>query len=146
MAFLNRARSLLKAAVGNKISISDASVLQSVRWMSSSKLFIGGLSYNTDDTGLSEAFGQYGEVVEARIISDRDTGRSRGFGFVTYTSTDSASSAIQALDGQDLHGRRIRVNYAMERSERGGGFGGSNYGRGGYPSGGYGSGFGGSGF
>ncbi|KAM7478222.1 hypothetical protein LguiA_026435 [Lonicera macranthoides] len=59
----------------------------------------------TDDTGLREAFGKYGEVVEARVVVDRETGRSKGFGFVTYATPDDASSAIQALDGQDLHGR-----------------------------------------
>ncbi|MGV7428855.1 RNA recognition motif domain-containing protein, partial [Mycobacterium kansasii] len=73
--------------------------------MSTSKVFIGGLSYDTDDNSLREAFNKYGEVTDARVIVDRETGRSRGFGFVTYTSPEEASSAIQALDGQDLHGR-----------------------------------------
>ncbi|CAI9754706.1 unnamed protein product [Fraxinus pennsylvanica] len=68
--------------------------------MSSSKLFVGGLSYNMDEMSLREAFSGCGEVVEARIIMDRETSRSRGFGFVTYTSTDEACSAIQELDGQ----------------------------------------------
>lgn len=68
--------------------------------MQSSKLFIGGISYSTDDQSLREAFSKYGEVIEARVIVDRETGRSRGFGFVTYTSSEEASSAIQALDGQ----------------------------------------------
>ncbi|CAB4269010.1 unnamed protein product [Prunus armeniaca] len=54
-------------------------------------------------------------VIDARIISDRETGRSRGFGFITFTSSEEASSAIQALDGHELHGRRVRVNYATDR-------------------------------
>ncbi|XP_051120076.1 glycine-rich RNA-binding protein 1-like isoform X2 [Andrographis paniculata] len=105
-----------------------------------------GLSYSTDETSLREAFSQHGEVVEARVILDRGTGRSRGFGFVTFSSTEAASSAIQAFDGQDLHGRRIAVDYANERPRTGGyGGGGFNYGQsgnyghqgGGYQGGGY---------
>ncbi|EPS61114.1 hypothetical protein M569_13686 [Genlisea aurea] len=151
MAFLNRARSLLfKATVAKNVmpglSSATSSLFQSIRSMSSAKVFIGGLSFNTDEMSLKEAFSQYGEVIEARVILDRDTGRSRGFGFVTYTSSEAASSAIQALDGQDLHGRRVRVNYATDRPQRsfgggygsgGGGYGGGDYsGGGGYGSGG----------
>ncbi|KAL3844602.1 hypothetical protein ACJIZ3_002005 [Penstemon smallii] len=153
MAFFNRVGSLLKQTVSkhvsSELSAPNPSIFQSIRSMSSSKLFVGGLSYNTDEMSLRESFSQYGEVVEARIIMDRDTGRSRGFGFITFTSTEAASSAIQAFDGQDLHGRRIRVNYATDRPRTGGfggGFGsgggygdqGGNYGRGGYQGGGYG--------
>ncbi|PIN04094.1 RNA-binding protein musashi/mRNA cleavage and polyadenylation factor I complex, subunit HRP1 [Handroanthus impetiginosus] len=164
MAFLNRVGSLLKQSVTKHVtsefSASNPSLFQAIRSMSSSsKLFVGGLSYGTDEMSLREAFSQYGEVVEARVILDRETGRSRGFGFVTFTSTEAASSAIQAFDGQDLHGRRIRVNYATEKP-RGGGFGGGfggagggfnyggqggSYGRGGYQGGGYPSGGGGYG-
>ncbi|KRZ63980.1 Glycine-rich RNA-binding protein 3, mitochondrial, partial [Trichinella papuae] len=78
---------------------------QAMRSMSSSKLFVGGLSFGTDDQSLREAFTSYGEVVEARVIVDRETGRSRGFGFVTFTSTEEASAAITGMDGKDLHGR-----------------------------------------
>ncbi|KAJ0048198.1 hypothetical protein Pint_16787 [Pistacia integerrima] len=104
--------------------------------MSSSKLFIGGLSYNTDHQSLREACSKYGYVAEARVILDRETGRSRGFGFVTYTSEEEASSAMQALDGQHLHGHRVRVNYAADRARAGvngggGGYGGNNAGYGG---------------
>ncbi|XP_051141201.1 glycine-rich RNA-binding protein 2, mitochondrial-like [Andrographis paniculata] len=135
MAFLNRIGNLLKQNIGkhvsSNLSASNPSLFQAVRSMSSSsKLFVGGLSYSTDEMSLREAFSQYGEVVEARIIMDRETGRSRGFAFITFTSTESASSAIQAFDGQDLHGRRIRVNYATEKP-RGGGFGGGFGGPGG---------------
>ncbi|KAK9116066.1 hypothetical protein Sjap_015013 [Stephania japonica] len=148
MAFMNKLGCLLKQSVskyGNSgLSASNPSILQSMRWMSSSKLFIGGISYGTDDTSLREAFASYGEVIEARVILDRETGRSRGFGFVSFTSAEEATSAIQAMDGKDLHGRRVRVNYATDRSS-GGGYGGGGYGGGGY-GGGYGGGGGGSGY
>ncbi|KAF5477167.1 hypothetical protein F2P56_003838 [Juglans regia] len=147
MAFLSKIGNMLRQRASKQISSEfcalKPSVYQAIRClssMSSSKLFIGGLSYATDEQSLKEAFAKYGEVVEARIIMDRETGRSRGFGFVTYTSSEEASSAIQALDGQDLHGRRVRVNYATDRARPS--FGGGNYG-GGY--GGGGGGYGGSG-
>ncbi|XP_073060404.1 uncharacterized protein [Primulina eburnea] len=164
MAFLNRVGNLLKQTVskhGNfELAASNSSLFQAIRSMSSSsKLYVGGLSYNTDEMALKDAFAKYGDVVEARVVLDRDTGRSKGFGFVTYATNEAASSAIQAYDGQDLHGRRIRVNYAIERP-RGGGFGGGygsgggynyagqdggNYGGRGYEGGGYG-GYGGGGY
>ncbi|KAJ7569993.1 hypothetical protein O6H91_01G102800 [Diphasiastrum complanatum] len=92
-----------------------------VRAMSSSKLFIGGLAWGTDTEALKEAFSSYGEVTDAKVIVDRDTGRSRGFGFVSFTSDQDAESALQAMDGKELGGRMIRVDYA---TERGSGFGG----------------------
>ncbi|KAG8384617.1 hypothetical protein BUALT_Bualt04G0136500 [Buddleja alternifolia] len=144
MAFLNRVGNFLKQTaskhVNSELSASSPSLFQAIRSMSSSKLFVGGLAYGTDEMSLREAFSQYGEVIEARVILDRETGRSRGFGFVTYTSTDAASSAIQAYDGQDLHGRRIRVNYATEKT-RGGGFGGGFGSGGGFGYGGQGGGY-----
>ncbi|XAR63806.1 hypothetical protein NMG60_11023899 [Bertholletia excelsa] len=139
MAFFSKSVNILKQTVSkhvnSDISGSNPSMFQILRWMSSSKLFVGGISYSTDDTSLREAFNKYGEVVEARVIMDRETGRSRGFAFITYTSGEEASAAIQALDGQELHGRRIRVNYANDRP-RTGGFGGGGYGAGGYGGGG----------
>ncbi|CAK9186012.1 unnamed protein product [Ilex paraguariensis] len=133
MAFVNRIGSMLKQTLSKhnnlELSAFNTSLYRAIRHMSSSKLFVGGLSYGTDEMSLREAFAQHGEVIEARIIMDRDSGRSRGFGFVSFTSSEEASSAMQNMDGQDLHGRRIRVNYATERP-RGGGFGG--YGGGGY--------------
>lgn len=150
MALFNRIGNMLRQSVSRhtnmELCASRTSLYQAIRSMSSSKLFVGGLSYGTDETSLQEAFSQYGQVVEARVILDRETGRSRGFAFVTYTSAEEASSAMSALDGQDLHGRRIRVNYATEK--RPGGFGrgsgsggGFNYGgAGGYASGNYGGG------
>lgn len=100
----------------------------------SNKLFVGGLSWNTDDTGLREAFEPFGEIVEAKVITDRDTGRSRGFGFVTYTDEAAAQAAIQEMNDAQLDGRSLRVNEAQaRRDERGGG--GRGGGRGG-PGGG----------
>lgn len=87
----------------------------------SNKLFVGGLSWNTDDRLLMEAFAAHGDVTEAKVILERDTGRSRGFGFVTFASADSAAAAITALDGRELDGRAIRVNVAQERGGGGGG-------------------------
>ncbi|XP_031259142.1 glycine-rich RNA-binding protein 2, mitochondrial-like [Pistacia vera] len=111
MAFSSR----LGMLVRQNGQASLPSMLNSIRSMSTSKLFIGGLSYGTDDVSLKEAFSGFGEVVEARVITDRDTGRSRGFGFVNFTSDDSASSAMSAMDGQELNGRNIRVSFANER-------------------------------
>ncbi len=92
----------------------------------SNKLFVGGLSWGTDDQKLAAAFETYGSVTEAKVISDRDTGRSRGFGFVTYDAAEAATAAIAALDGTELDGRTIRVNLAEDkprRDSRGGGGG-----------------------
>lgn len=83
------------------------------------KLFVGGLSWGTDDHGLREAFEAHGEVTEAKVINDRETGRSRGFGFVTFASEASAQAAMQAMDGTMLDGRTVRVNEA-ENKPRGG--------------------------
>ncbi len=89
------------------------------------KLFVGNLSWNTTDSTLYEAFSQFGEVTEARVITDRDTGRSRGFGFVTFADTAASEKATSALDGTELDGRQIRVNEAQDRRDnRGGGGGG----------------------
>ncbi|KAL9252249.1 Glycine-rich RNA-binding protein 3, mitochondrial-like protein [Drosera capensis] len=151
MAFLRKAGGILKQTAGKQLcsdlSASTPSLFRALRWMSSSKIFIGGLSYATDEHSLNEAFSQYGEVVEARIIHDRETGKSRGFGFVTFRTSEEASSAIQAYDQKALHGRVVRVNYATDRARGpgfggGGGFGGG-YGGGGYGGGGYGGGGGG---
>ena len=107
------------------------------------KLFVGGLSFNTDSEGLRRGFEAYGEVVEAAVIFDRDTGRSRGFGFVTFVNANEGQAAIEAMDGQEFEGRTVRVNEAQERAPRGGGFGGG--GGGGFGGGGGGGGFGGGG-
>jgi RNA recognition motif-containing protein len=101
------------------------------------KLFVGSLAWATDDTSLRTAFEEFGPVTDAKVILDRDTGRSRGFGFVTYADDESATEAIAGLDGQELDGRRIRVSIAQERERgggrgRGGGGGGGRGGGGGY--------------
>lgn len=103
----------------------------------SNKIFVGGLSWGTDDAGLREAFSAFGDVTDAVVIKDRDTGRSRGFGFVTFASQEEATSARDAMNGADLDGRTLNVDLARERS--GGGGGGDRGGRGG-DRGGYGGG------
>jgi RNA recognition motif-containing protein len=80
------------------------------------KLFVGGLSWGTKDEQLKAAFEKYGTVAEAKVILDMDTGRSRGFGFVTFPEDTAGTRAIQEMDGADLDGRTVRVNEAQERS------------------------------
>ena len=84
----------------------------------SNKLFIGGLSWDTDDSGLRAAFEPFGDVSDAKVITDRETGRSRGFGFVTYANGGDASKAIEAMNGAMLDGRSLRVDEAQERGGR----------------------------
>ncbi len=88
------------------------------------KLFVGGLSWDTTDDGLRNAFAPYGEITEAKVITDRNTGRSRGFGFVTFSRDEDAKTAISKMHGTNLDGRSITVNEAQERSPREGGRGG----------------------
>jgi cold-inducible RNA-binding protein len=83
-----------------------------------SKLYVGNLSYQTESEGLRTLFAQFGEVVSATILTDRDTGRSRGFGFVEMASEDAAAAAIQALNGSEFEGRNLKVNEARERTDR----------------------------
>ena len=106
------------------------------------KLYVGNLSYNIRDEDLQQAFAQYGSVSSAKVMMDRDTGRSKGFGFVEMGSDPEAQAAINGMNGQALDGRAIVVNEARPREERPGGFGG---GGGGSRSGGGGGGFGGGG-
>jgi RNA recognition motif-containing protein len=84
------------------------------------KLFVGNLSWNTGDEGLLEAFSQYGEVTDAKVITDRETGRSRGFGFVTFADAEAGEKAISAMQGAELDGRSLRVNEAHDRRDGGG--------------------------
>jgi len=88
----------------------------------SNKLFVGSLAWATDDTGLRNAFEQFGEVTEAKVITDRETGRSRGFGFVTFADSASAQEALREMNGSQLDGRTLNVDVAQDR--RGGGGGG----------------------
>ena len=87
----------------------------------SKKLFVGGVSWSTTDASLRTAFETHGEVLDASVITDRDTGRSRGFAFVTMADADGAQRAIAELDGALLDGRSVRVNEAEEKSRGGGG-------------------------
>ncbi|GAB2210017.1 hypothetical protein Droror1_Dr00015267 [Drosera rotundifolia] len=138
MAFLNRLGGALRQGVAqNNLGngwMSNSPVLNSVRCMST-KLFVGGLSWNTNDDTLGSAFSSFGEVTEARVIVDRDSGRSRGFGFVNFTTEESASSAMSAMDGQELDGRNIRVSFANERPPGPRGGGGGYRGDGGFGAG-----------
>jgi len=106
------------------------------------KLYVGNLAYSVRDENLQEAFGQYGTVTSAKVMMDRDTGRSKGFGFVEMGSDAEAQAAINGMNGQALEGRAIVVNEARPREERPGGFGGGS--RGGFGGGG-GGGYGGGG-
>ena len=81
-------------------------------------IYVGNISYNSSEDDLSDLFGRYGEVVDVRIITDRDSGRSKGFGFVEMSDDDQAKEAIEALDSKDFMGRDIRVNEARPREPR----------------------------
>lgn len=83
------------------------------------KLYVGNLAYSTTDSSLQTMFGQYGEVVSAQVIMDRDTGRSKGFGFVEMSNEQSGQAAITGLNGKDVDGRQLTVNEARPREERG---------------------------
>ncbi|KAG5607631.1 hypothetical protein H5410_029123 [Solanum commersonii] len=167
MAFCNKLGGLLRQSIscGNAVSANSPTpaMLNAIRCMSS-RLFVGGLSWGTDDQSLKEAFTSFGDVVDgkfatkavkcfrlslfvaqavnvlplflSKVIIDRDSGRSRGFGFVNFSDEDCAKEAMNAMDGQQLHGRNIRVNLAQERAPRSGGYGGGG-------GGGYGGGYGG---
>jgi len=90
------------------------------------KLFVGGLSWDTTDEDLRKAFASHGEITEAKVITERDSGRSRGFGFVTFAQDEDAKTAVSKMHGTSLDGRTITVNEAQERSPREGGRGGRN--------------------
>ncbi|MGD9644759.1 MAG: RNA recognition motif domain-containing protein [Pirellulales bacterium] len=109
------------------------------------KLYVGNLSYTMDSSQLQELFSQYGTVQSAQVISDRDTGRSKGFGFVEMSSDQEAQAAISGLHGQQHGGRPLTVNEARPREDRGGGGGGGGGGRGYGGGGGGGRGYGGGG-
>jgi hypothetical protein len=109
------------------------------------KLYVGNLAYSVRDDSLQQAFAQFGTVSSAKVMMDRETGRSKGFGFVEMGSDAEAQSAINGMNGQMLDGRAVVVNEARPREERPGGFGGGRSGGGGYGGGGggYGGGAGG---
>ena len=92
--------------------------------MTEKKLYVGNISFGTTEDNLQETFGEFGTVADARVITDRETGRSRGFAFVEMGSDDEAQAAIRGLDGQMVDGRNLKVNVAKPRENRGGGGGG----------------------
>jgi cold-inducible RNA-binding protein len=108
------------------------------------RLFVGGLSWDTDEQGLRAAFERFGDIDDVKVITDRETGNSRGFGFVTFANEAAALEAIRQMDGATLDGRNVKVNEAQERQPRSGGFGGGGGGFGG--GGGRGGGGGGGGY
>jgi RNA recognition motif-containing protein len=99
----------------------------------SMKLYVGNLNFKTTGEDLQELFGQVGTVESASVVMDRDTGRSRGFGFVEMSSNEEGQKAIEQFNGKEFNGRNLSVNEARPREDRGGGGGG---GRGGYGGGG----------
>jgi cold-inducible RNA-binding protein len=109
----------------------------------SMKLYVGNLSFNTSTQDLEQIFGEIGTVDSANIIEDRETGRSRGFGFIEMSSKEEGQNAISQLDGKEVDGRALKVNEAKPQENRGGGGGG---GRGGYGGGGGGNRGGGGGY
>ena len=94
--------------------------------MSQNKLYVGNLSFNSTEDDITSAFSSYGTVTSVSLITDRETGRPRGFGFVEMSSDAEAQSAMQAMDGQELDGRNLKVNVAKPRESRSGGGGGGN--------------------
>lgn len=99
------------------------------------KIYVGNMSYDTNEQALEDLFGNYGQVDEVAVITDRDTGRPRGFAFVTMADDGAAREAIESLNGQEFEGRTLTVNEAKPRENRGGG-GGGGRGRGGGGGGG----------
>jgi RNA recognition motif-containing protein len=104
------------------------------------KVYVGGLSYDTTEDGLNALFSQAGTVKSVHIATDRDTGRSRGFGFVEMSTQGEMDKAIQMFNGKELDGRTLTVNQARPREERGGGGSRGGYGGGGGRNGGWGGG------
>lgn len=99
------------------------------------RIYVGNLNFRTDDEALDALFSEYGEIEEALIITDRETGRSRGFGFVSMNDDSEAQAAIEGLNGVEFEGRTLTVNEARPKAEsgrRGGGGGGRGGGRGGW--------------
>ena len=100
-------------------------------WIEMKKLYVGNLPYSVADSDLQEAFGQYGTLLSASVIMDRETGRSKGFGFVEFDDDGAAEEAMNAMNGQDMQGRSLVVNEARPKRPREGGGGGYGGGGGG---------------
>ena len=119
---------ILNPIFGN--SLCKVTVSRTVKHHMSNKLFVGNLSFDTTENDLQDAFAAHGTVVETNLLMDRETGRPRGFGFITMNSAEEAQKAIEALNGSQLGGRALTVNVAKPREERpaGGGGGRREYG------------------
>ena len=122
--------------------MASAELSRTVYRYMSTKLFVGNLDFKVTENDLQDAFAAHGNVVEANLVTDRTTGRPRGFAFVTMSTPEEAQKAIDALNGKELGGRALNVNLARPREERsgGGGGGGRGHGGGGGGRGGYGGG------
>jgi len=121
---------ILNPTFGN--SLWKVPVCRTVKYHMSNKLFVGNLSFDTTENDLQDAFAAHGTVVETNLMMDRETGRPRGFGFITMSSAEEAQKAIAALNGSQLGGRALTVNVAKPREERPAGGGGRReYGGGG---------------
>ena len=133
---------ILDPMFGN--SLWKVPVCRTVKHHMSNKLFVGNLSFNTTQNDLQDAFAAFGTVTETNLMMDRETGRPRGFGFITMSSDEEAQKAIEAMNGKTIDGRALTVNVAKPREERTGGGGGGRREYGG-SGGGYGGGGGGRG-
>lgn len=109
----SRTSSVIKSLL---VRIPSASFMSATD--ASPKLFIGNLSWKVRNEDLRSAFSKFGEVTDAAVVNDRETGRSRGFGFVTFSSSESAAAAQREMDNFDLNGRQIRVNFAEQRERQ----------------------------
>lgn len=127
----------LAQTLRSKLFQAPSSAMPMRSFMEGSKLFVGGISFRTTEDGLREAFSAHGEVIDTKIILDRETGRSRGFGFVTFYKEEDADTALSKLNGHMLDGRTIRVDRASARPPPPRPMGGGDFGGGG----GFGSGF-----
>ena len=113
---------ILDPVFGN--SLWKAPVCRTVNYHMSNKLFVGNLSFNATENTLNDAFAAFGTVTETNLMMDRETGRPRGFGFITMSSADEAQKAIAGMNGKEMDGRALTVNVAKPREERAGGGGG----------------------
>jgi len=121
----HRGWSLLSADAGSALVArrvnAGSAALREMRKDMAKKLFVGSLSWDTNDDGLHAAFSPFGEITEATVITDRHSGRSRGFGFVTFADDEAADKAVAELNGTELDGRTVRVDVAQARERSGGG-------------------------
>jgi cold-inducible RNA-binding protein len=120
---------ILNPMVGNSLQESLGLVRQSDIIMNQNKLYVGNLSFQSTENSIMDTFAEHGTVLEVNLITDRDTGRMRGFGFVTMSSDEEAQKAAEAMNGVELDGRQLTVNIAKPREDRGGGGGGGRGGR-----------------